>query len=387
MRLLLVNYEYPPLGGGGAVGSALIAEALAARGHQVTVLTSGHRDRAVTTNVENGVCVIRVPVLGRALRSSASLLSMVSFNLQAPLYVWKQRETLQPDLINTHFAIPSGPAGVAIARLLKRPHIMTLIGGELYQQPLETTGYRNPLIPLIVRSVCHAAARLTAISHDTRRGAHQFARVHKPIEVLPYAFAPPDGVPSPQPKQAPPQTFHIVSAGRLVPRKGHNILIRALSHLSDLDWELRILGDGPDKDALESLAESLGIGDRVTLLGFLPRTDFWAEFSRSDLFALATFHEGLGLVYHEAMYCGLPVVTTNNGGHLDFLSEPRNALLVPVGDVGAFTGALRRAMTDRTWFVEASGNNLTDVRALYVDVIVRDWERFFLEALSDDVRE
>lgn len=382
MHILIINYEYPPLGGGGAVGTAILAEALADRGHQVTVITSNHSSKGVKTTCENGVDVIRIPVLLRDSRATASLISMGSFNVTAPIYVWARRRQIQADVVNTHFAVPTGPAGHLIARILKSPHVMTLVGGEIYRQPLETEGYRNPFIPWTVRFVSHAASLITAISQDTRQGAQRFSKIRKPIYIAPYPFAPPGYLESPPAKEIVPETYRLVAAGRLVHRKGYDILIRALSHLKDLQWELRILGDGPQKDNLEALADRLGIGDRVFCLGFLPREQFWDVMAQSDLFILATLHEGLGLVYHEAMYCGMPIVTTNNGGQTDFLSEPRNALLAPIADVEAFTHVLQKAMTDPGWFIKASKNNVADVQRLSVDVVVQDWERIYHEALA-----
>lgn len=383
MKLLIVNYEYPPLGGGGGVGTAILAAAVAAAGHRVTVLTSGIDSRSVSVSVEDAVQMVRVPVWGRQSRASASFISMLTFIISAIAYVWRNRRTLEFDLVNTHFAIPTGPAGAAIARILRLPHIITLVGGEIYDQPLETTGYKNPLIPLLTRIIAHSATGLTAISSDTRQGAERLVHIRKAIEVVPYGFeVPSDFRPQPRPRGI-PNDFYIVSAGRLVPRKGFDILIRALARVADLSWTVTIMGDGEEKECLKVLAHSLGIADRVSFTGFTSRDLFWQEMQRAHLFALASYHEGLGLVYQEAMYCGLPIVTTSNGGQVDFLSDPRNALLVPIGDPGAFAQALRCAMCDTSWFLQASENNLQDIRLLYMDRLLPKWVSTFEKFIGE----
>lgn len=373
-HILLVNYEYPPIGGGGAIGSAQIADGLHEMGYEITVLTSGFKNTHVEITQENGIRVIRIPVLGRNLRSSASLLSMCTFIALACLYLCVRRNQLHPTIINTHFGIPSGPVGVFAARLLRKPHVLTLIGGEIYQQPLETTGYRNPLIPLLVRWICHSATQVTAISNDTRRGAIELVRVKKPIVLTPYGFLPPSVPPGHIRHMS--SRIKIVSVGRIIPRKGFDILVRALALITDLDWDLTIVGDG-DIASLQALVVELKLTDRINLTGFTNRDVFWQILMNSDLFALATYHEGLGLVYHEAMYAGLPIVTTSNGGQTDFLREPYNALLVCPGDADIFAQALRQAMTDSVWFERASANNLSEIEHQSVDSIVPLWHSVF----------
>jgi glycosyltransferase involved in cell wall biosynthesis len=129
MRILTLNYEYPPLGGGGGVAHAAIAEALAARGHRVAVLTSTFADLP-RREVRAGVEILRVPVWGRRDISAASLRSLLSYPVGALAAAPRLLRRESFDIVHGHFAVPTGPASVAVARLAGAPHLQTKQGGD-----------------------------------------------------------------------------------------------------------------------------------------------------------------------------------------------------------------------------------------------------------------
>lgn len=136
MNLLLLNYEYPPIGGGGGFGCQKLAQTLQKkRGYTVTVLTAGTGQTTTTERDAFGVEVIRVPCAkNRKHRSSASFLFMLTYMIKSVLFVFKNRKNLRFDVISTQFALPTGPAGHVIAKILKTPNVLTLHGGR-------STGY------------------------------------------------------------------------------------------------------------------------------------------------------------------------------------------------------------------------------------------------------
>jgi glycosyltransferase involved in cell wall biosynthesis len=176
---------------------------------------------------------------------------------------------------------------------------------------------------------------------------------------------------------------HIISIGTLVPRKGHDLLLRALARLFDLDWRLTIVGS-PDRDpvhahALSALAEELGIAQRAHFAGEMRGAALEALWREADLFALATHWEGYGMAIAEALKRGVPVAVTA-GGAAGHLVAPEAGAVCPVGDHTNLSKALRRMI-----FGSALRRTMAEA-AWQVGRTLPDWQtqaREFAQALTD----
>lgn len=145
-------------------------------------------------------------------------------------------------------------------------------------------------------------------------------------------------------------TCQVLSVGALIPRKGHDVLLRALARLFDLDWRLTIVGS-PDPDpvhalGLRALVDELRIGQRVNFAGTLPPDALETLWRQADLFALATHYEGYGMAVAEALKRGLPVAVTA-GGAAAVLVGPEAGIVCQPGDHDQLSKALRRLIFSR----------------------------------------
>lgn len=147
---------------------------------------------------------------------------------------------------------------------------------------------------------------------------------------------------------APERAFQLVSVGRLHANKGFQTLIRAVAGLvaAGRDVSLKIIGEGPERPALEQLIAELDLTQRVVLAGSQSAEAVMAELGRADAFALATREEALGVVFIEALAAGLPTVGTNVGGVGEIIRHEETGLLIPPDDPAALTAAVIRLIED-----------------------------------------
>jgi glycosyltransferase involved in cell wall biosynthesis len=189
------------------------------------------------------------------------------------------------------------------------------------------------------------AALGIAISSDTKRRTQDHYGIARGIDVVNYGFRPP-ATPVPPPTPAPNGAYRLVAVGRLVARKGFADLLEALARLPK-DIRLTIVGDGPLAHDLSRRAEAAGVTDRVTWAGYEPRERIYTHLAAADCYVLSSLHEGMGIVVQEAMYAGLPIVATDNGGQVDLIRPGENGLLVPIADPAALATAIDRLYRDR----------------------------------------
>ena len=135
----------------------------------------------------------------------------------------------------------------------------------------------------------------------------------------------------------------------LIPRKGHDVLFRALAQVPQQNWRLTCVGSvGRDAATVQRLRAQLaasGLDDRVSLAGEMNGSALESVYDSADVFVLATLYEGYGMVVAEALARGLPVVATSTGAIAD-LVEPAAGVLVPPGDSTALAEALARVIGD-----------------------------------------
>src|SRR5829696_5386834 len=139
----------------------------------------------------------------------------------------------------------------------------------------------------------------------------------------------------------------VLFVGRLTPQKGVHTLVAAAGLLEDPSVRVLLVGDGPERKALEREAERIDAGDRVRFLGFFAHERLPAAMAHTDVLVLPSVYEELGTVLLEAMWAGLPIVASRTGGIPDVIEDGVNGLLVPPGDPVALARAIDRLFADR----------------------------------------
>jgi glycosyltransferase involved in cell wall biosynthesis len=378
MKILLINYEYPPLGGGGSIEAQDLAEQLA-KTHEVFVLTTGFHNLS-RKETRNGVKIYRVPVFGRMDLPTASTISLVSFFPSALIYGLFLVPKIRPSVINAHFAVPSGLPAAFLAKIYKIPFVLTLIGGDIYDPSKGISPHRHGLLRFIIRRIMRCADKITAISHDTKERAIRYYQAPEGIEVIPLGLVPPTSIlgTGDRVKDESGKT-HFVSIGRLVARKGYFDLFRAFASMENKNTNLHVIGDGPLLPELRMEISKLGVTDRIEMHGRATEEQKYQILKQSDVYVSASHHEGFGICFLEAMYSGLPIITTNIGGHTDFLIPGKNAMLVNVGDINKLSKAMDQLVVDLAMRKTIGEANKKDVENFLIENTTKRYELIFQE--------
>ena len=385
MKLLIFNYEYPPIGGGGGVVSSAIAEELAQR-HRVCVITSAYGDLP-RREERAGVEIVRVSVVSRKGLDVATLPSLLSYPpaawLGAARLFWRERF----DIINSHFAVPTGPGSLPVAKLAGIPHVLSLHGGDVYDPSKRLSPHRLGVLRAAVNTALRFSDRVVAQSTNTRDNVYRYYRYRGPIELIPLGIRRPAFEPATREALGlPTDVFLGVTVGRLVARKALDVLLRALQLPECADVHLALIGGGPESDELQRLAADLGIADRAHFLGRVSESRKWQVLHAGDVYVSSRLHEGFGLVYLEAMAVGLPVVTPDHGGQIDFLRDGESGFLVPPGQPAALAQAIARLKNQPELAAKIRQANLLQAPEHRIERCAEAYERLFEAVLEAKAR-
>jgi glycosyltransferase involved in cell wall biosynthesis len=381
MRILFCNFEYPPLGGGGGFVNALLAEELAKR-HEVTVLTSQGLGLAGETQ-ENGVRIVRVPVFFRRQETAANMASMFVY---LPMGIRAGKQLLKRtayDVINTHFVLPTGPVGDYLAHFARIPHVLTVHGGDLYDPSKWTSPHRHGMLRVWIRYLLRRADQIVGQSRNTLDNLHRFYDPASNAVLIPL------GIRRPRIETVSRQRYGfsdnavlLVTIGRLVARKAVDQLITLMTRLSATDTHLLIMGSGPQEQPLRKTAQQLQISERIHFFGQVEEAEKFQLLSLSDIYLSASQHEGFGLVFLEAMACGLPVLCYDHGGQTDFLENERTGYLIKLNDRQSLTEHCRQLIEQVETRRHMGEYNRRKVEDFFIDRCATRYEDLFTQVVT-----
>ena len=245
------------------------------------------------------------------------------------------------DLIHAHAALPCGQAALAAAAEFKLPCIVSVHGLDVFA---ERQGGRwlGGVAKRLSVDVYRRATRIICISDKVRQQLPDHVRakalvVYNGVDVEMFSPLPDPGSP-----------VRILSVGNLIPTKGHALLLRAFARVQRAlpSSELEIIGDGPERPRLESLAKDLGVYSRIRFQGRQDRRTVARAMQNCAVFALPSSYEGLGCVYLEAMACAKPVIGCAGQGIGEIIQDGYNGVLIPAGDESALADRLLVLLQD-----------------------------------------
>lgn len=365
--VLVLTSTFPARPGDGTPGFVLsLAEELA-RTRPVTVVaprTAG----SVTRERIGSVDVVRFRYFPRrwegladgaimpTLRAEPWRLVEVPPFLAAYLWTaWRTARRLRPAVVNAHWVLPAGIVALVLRRLGGPPYVLTAHGADAF---VLSTG----LPARLKRLVLARAASVLPVSEDiasTLRGLGATSLTVVPMGVDVDAIRR-----ATSPRQ--PEPGRLLFVGRLAGKKGVPVLLEALAAVPGTT--LALVGDGPDRAAIERRTAELGLAERVEVLGQQPRSRVETELRRAAALVIPSVvdtdgdKDGTPVVLPEALAAEVPVVASDLAGLGEHLVHDRNGILVPPGDVAALTAALERVVADPASLTALAAEGLVTVR-------------------------
>ena len=343
MRVLAVSHSYPRFDGDLA-GAFLerLYEALTARGHTVRVIAPADQGRGGEER-RRGIVVERVRYAAaaretlayrgtmiRALRSPAGLLAFRG--LVRALAHAVRRRAGDADVVHANWWVPGGYAVWRARRAGAPPCVLTLHGTDA------AILHRSWAARQVARPVLRQAAAVTAVSTFLAGIATRAGACPSPV-VLPMPVEVPGG-PTPNPGGR-----GVVTVGRLTRQKRTYLVIEAIAalHASGRPIGLTIVGDGPERPALDRIVARLGLREHVVFTGAVPPETVPGLLDGADVFVFPARHEGFGLAVAEALMAGVPVVVAADGGGVLDIARPGPGAEIVTGSVpGAWAAAIDR---------------------------------------------
>lgn len=322
MKILMLNYEFPPIGGGAAPVTRELCRQLTIEGHAVDVVTMQYRDLPRFEQID-GFRVWRTPAI-RKRPDICHTHEMASFLLGAiPRTARLVREN-RYDVIHCHFIIPTGPLGWYLSRRFRIPLLVTCHGSDVPGYNPDRFGLTHRLIGPAWRFLIRRCAMLVSPSQSLADLIHR-REPTVPVRVIPNGIF------------ESPVTTHekdktIILCSRLLPRKGFQYVLQAVHDL-DLDWRVEVIGDGPFRGELERIAA--GSRMPVCFHGWLDQRDprFGQLYARGAIFVFPSESENFPSVLLEAMRAGMAIIASTAGGCPEVVGD--SAILVPPADVHA----------------------------------------------------
>ena len=331
MRILMLNYEYPPIGGGASPITRALAEQLVQHEHEVDVVTMRY---GMLPFVETfgKLQVYRVLALRRS-PVRAITIEMASYLLTGFGQCLKMTAEQHYDVIHAHFLMPTAALGAVLSQIRNIPLVVTIHGSDVPGYNPDRFKRGHMLLAPAWRMLVRSADAIISPSQYLADLLQQ--HIPAPVNIIPYGFTP-----SPRPELA--RRKRILFVSRLFPRKCAQHMLDALAGLDLQGWEVVIAGDGPMLTDLQAQAGRLGLS--VQFPGFLKGAALQELYASSEIFVLPSLQDNFPVVLLEALNAGCAVITSNTSGMPEVVGKA--GLLVTPGDISQIRAAIQRLMHD-----------------------------------------
>lgn len=341
MNLLVLNYEYPPIGGGGGIICKAISEGLAGCGHRITLITTWLNGLPETE--KNGeIKIIRLKSL-RKNNYRSNPVEMMSWIIKSRKYLGQLCGAEHFDICFAHFVMPGGETARYLKQKFGIPYVVMSHGHDVpWVRPASLFLY-HALLYFRLKRICSLSSVNFVQTREMKLNIDRFTgkkRSDKNI-LLPNGcdmnfYTPSDRIKNP--------VMNIIFSGRLVQQKDPLTLLRAISVFSEFtrNFTMNIYGDGPLKKRMERYISKTNLNDNIILHGKVSMEKMRDAYGKADLVISSSVSEGMSITILEAMSCGIYAMITPASGNTELITSGINGELFDFSDFYGLAEKIRR---------------------------------------------
>jgi len=329
MKILFLNYEYPPLGGGAANANHYIFQEFSKIPDlEVELVTSSIDKNYIEERVGKNIIIHRLPI-GKNPKNLhyQSIKELLVYSWKAYQFSVQLTRDKKFDLVHAFFTLPGGLIAYLIKRKFNLPYIVSLRGSDV-------PGYseRFSFIYKIFTPLFTFIWKKSSATVANSQGLKELALLSNPKQEISVIY---NGIDinrfQPNEEDKPKNEFIIMpGASRITQRKGLKYLIQAFQKVASRHPRLRleIMGEGDEKNNLEKQVKEANLSDKISFLGRIPQEKVAKYYQRASLFVLPSLNEGMSNAMLEALASGLPLIATDTGGSKELITEKENGFIV-----------------------------------------------------------
>lgn len=333
MKLLILNYEYPPLGGGAGICSKYQAEGLAGKGHEVTVLTTWFQGEKELEERPNFRLIRLKSRRKKVFRSNP--VEMFSWAIESFKYIRKNKLYSDTELVLAHFTLPGGIVALLMSLLFKKPYYIISHGQDIpWFSPRELFLY-HLIFYLPIKLICYRASKITVLSEQRLKDLNAITsrkKRHKNHII-------PNGCDieffSPLAIERNFDSLKILFVGRLTSQKDPFTLLKTAKIIADSDipFSIEIIGDGPLREKMQQYINNNHLEGKVKFSGWISKEELRDKYRSAHVLVITSRDEGMSLAMLEAISSGLYILTTKVSGSKGLIRENSNGNYILSGNV------------------------------------------------------
>ncbi len=322
MKLLVLNYEYPPLGGGAGIISKNIAEGLVALGNEVTVLTT-YYGGTEEDSTENGVRVLRLKSKRKDVFQS-NIREMLSWMICAKRFLKKHLQVGKYDLCFANFALPCGEVAYSMKEMFHLPYVVISHGHDIPWFFPEQMMWYHAACYHWIRKICMQSRRNYVQSDEMLSNINAFLGGTTAKNKLIFNGWSRDKFFPDESKRA--NKFTILFAGRLVMQKDPMTFLKAIKIVKGKipDFEVHIVGDGKMRKKMEDFVRQNRLENNVIFKNWLTKSEIIAEYQSASLTVMPSLAEGMSMALLEVLACGQYVIATKVSNNEKLITAGKN---------------------------------------------------------------